>query len=61
VDSSGEIISLEQGGCPWKEHLFQLETSLEISPSIKYVLYTDTAGKWRIQCVPVRPDSFTNR
>ncbi|XP_052801144.1 MYG1 exonuclease-like isoform X2 [Mya arenaria] len=61
VDESGEIVCLSAGGCPWKEHLFQLEKSLDVSPTIKYMLYTDTAGKWRIQCVPVRPDSFSNR
>ncbi|KAH3876932.1 hypothetical protein DPMN_000785 [Dreissena polymorpha] len=61
VDESGEILCLSQGGCPWKEHLFTLEKEHNILCPIKYVLYTDTAGKWRVQCVSVRPDSFENR
>lgn len=61
VDASGEIMCLSQGGCPWKDHLFTLEKELEISPLIKYVLYTDTAGKWRVQCVPKLLGSFENR
>ena len=28
---------------------------------IKYVIYTDTANTWRIQCVPKGENSFTNR
>ena len=61
VDPSGEVMCLSKGGCPWKDHLFTLEKELEISPLIKYVLYTDTAGKWRIQCVPKLLGSFENR
>ncbi|KAL4225066.1 hypothetical protein ACF0H5_015760 [Mactra antiquata] len=61
VDSSGEMICLSKGGCPWRDHLLTLEKQLDISPSIKYVLYTDSAGKWRIQCVPVMLGSFENR
>jgi len=26
VDSSGQIVKFEQGGCPWKEHLYKLES-----------------------------------
>ncbi|XP_022095011.1 UPF0160 protein MYG1, mitochondrial-like isoform X2 [Acanthaster planci] len=61
VDSSGEVLVFQQGGCPWKEHLFALEESKKIDKSIKYVLYTDQNGKWRVQCVPVSSNSFTNR
>ncbi|XP_078362703.1 MYG1 exonuclease-like [Oculina patagonica] len=61
VDPSGEIIELEGGGCPWKEHLFELEQDLKIEPPIKFVIYTDQNNKWRVQCVPVRPDAFVNR
>ena len=61
VDPSGEVIVFEAGGCPWRDHLFNLEEELKIEPSIKYVLYTDNNGKWRIQCVPIRLGSFENR
>ncbi|CAH3197508.1 unnamed protein product, partial [Porites evermanni] len=61
VDPSGEIIEFEEGGFPWKEHLFELEKDLNIEGEIKFVIYTDQNHKWRVQCVPVRPDSFENR
>jgi uncharacterized UPF0160 family protein len=59
VDSSGEIMELVSGGCPWKEHLAKLEKDLEIEKPIKFVIFPDTAGSWRVQGVPVSPDSFT--
>lgn len=49
VDPSGEIIELEGGGCPWKEHLFELEEELKIEVPIKFVIYTDQNSKWRVQ------------
>ncbi|XP_067033438.1 MYG1 exonuclease-like [Acropora muricata] len=61
VDLSGEIIEFEGGGFPWKEHLFELEADLNINVPIKFVIFTDQNNKWRVQCVPVRPDSFENR
>ncbi|GAB1605797.1 UPF0160 protein MYG1, mitochondrial-like isoform X1 [Argonauta hians] len=61
VDKSGEVMLLKNGGCPWKDHLLSLEQELVISPTIKYVLYTDQSGSWRIMCVPVELGSFTNR
>ena len=50
VDDSGEIIQLEQG-CPWKEHLLDLEEKLSLPElCIKFVLYKETeSDKWRIQ------------
>ena len=42
-------MELKEGGCPWKEHLFDLETELSIQPSIKFVIYTDQNGKYRVQ------------
>ncbi|GBN00022.1 UPF0160 protein MYG1, mitochondrial [Araneus ventricosus] len=62
VHSSGEIIDFASGGCPWKEHLFELEESLKVEKPIKFVIYPDTVNKrWRIQCVSVAPFSFENR
>jgi len=57
---SGEILVLESF-CPWKDHLFQVEEELKIKPEIKYCLFKDGGGDSRIQCVPVRSDSFANR
>jgi len=63
VDPSGRIILFEQFA-PWKEHLFELEEELNVTDEAKpfYVLYPDeTAGAWRVQAVPVSPDSFESR
>lgn len=39
-----------------------IEEELGITTPVKYVLYQDTANKrWRIQCVPISANSFTNR
>lgn len=47
-----------------QEHLFELEADLAIPEAEKpvYVLYADeTGGQWRVQAVPVSPDSFASR
>ena len=49
VDLSGEIIEFEGGGFPWKEHLCELETDLNIDVPIKFVIFTDQNNKWRVQ------------
>jgi len=60
---SGKVLEFEQGGVPWKEHLFDLEkeNGLDSGSNILYVIFMDQNGMWRIQCVPVRPKSFENR
>ena len=56
------MICLEGTGIPWKDHIMGLEKELKVATTVKYVLYEDKANnKWRIQCVPVRADSFENR
>ncbi|KAI0639378.1 GAMM1 protein [Trametes polyzona] len=63
VDPSGRIILFEQFA-PWKEHLFELEETLAIPEAEKpiYVLYPDETGNnWRIQAVPIAPESFESR
>ncbi|KAF9481405.1 metal-dependent protein hydrolase [Pholiota conissans] len=64
VDASGKIILFEQF-LPWKEHLFELEadanSGVEANQAI-YIVYPDeTGGNWRIQAVPVSPESFESR
>ncbi|KAH9496859.1 UPF0160 protein myg1, mitochondrial [Bulinus truncatus] len=61
IDPSGRIICLEEGGVPWKDHLFLLEEELQIKPQIDYVLFADQNGDWRVQCVPKTLGSFENR
>ena len=50
-----------EGHFPWKEHLFLLEKELAIEGLIKFVLFTDDKGKWRVQAVPKSPNSFESR
>ncbi|XP_020640170.3 MYG1 exonuclease [Pogona vitticeps] len=61
VDPRGEILVLAQGGCPWKEHLFKLEEEMNVKTSLKFILYTDLGGQWRVQCVPASLHTFQNR
>ncbi|KAF8898711.1 GAMM1 protein [Infundibulicybe gibba] len=63
IDPSGKIILFEQF-LPWKEHLFELEAEAATPDADKatYVVYPDeTGGNWRIQAVPVSPESFESR
>ena len=54
VHSSGRIIVLESGGCPFKEHLYELEEEQEISGQILFVLFVDLNGSWRVLTVGVK-------
>ena len=60
VHQSGHIIELKQV-IPWKEHLFILEKSDSIKPDIKFVIFKDTKGKWRVQAVPLSSHSYELR
>jgi uncharacterized UPF0160 family protein len=61
VHSSGKIMVLSQA-CPWKDHLFELEEKEGTDgEKVLYALYADTGGSWRIQAVPVDPNSFDSR
>jgi uncharacterized UPF0160 family protein len=61
VDPSGEIIALPTGGLPWPGHLYDLEKEHAVDPLIKFVLYTDQSGMWRVQAVTVEGKAFENR
>ncbi|KAH0629076.1 hypothetical protein JD844_010879 [Phrynosoma platyrhinos] len=50
-----------EGGCPWKEHLFTLEQEMDVKKPLKFILYTDLGGQWRVQCVPAGLRTFQNR
>jgi len=60
VDKSGEIICLETF-CPWKGYVLELEPLMGVQVPIKYVLFPDQSGPWRIQCVPKSDQGFENR
>ena len=57
---SGKIIKLSTVA-PWKEHLFQVEEAQGIAGETLYVLYQDSRGGWRVQCVPPSLGSFACR
>ncbi|XP_030324100.1 UPF0160 protein MYG1, mitochondrial [Calypte anna] len=61
VDPSGAVLELPGGGCPWKEHLLQLEQELQLPQPLLLVLFPDPSGQWRLQSVPVGPHSFQSR
>lgn len=58
-DPEGRIVVFDDYTA-WKDHLFKLEEELGISGRTYYALYSDGKG-WRVQAVPVSPDSFTSR
>ena len=41
--------------------MYDLEQEYKVDPLIKFVLYTDQAGMWRIQAVTVKGQAFENR
>lgn len=61
VHVSGKILTLPSGGLPWKDHLYALEREAGIGDLVKFVLYTDQAGMWRVQAVTVEGTLFENR
>lgn len=68
IHESGQVICFPSGGLPWKGHLYDIEKELGLDDDnenddklIKFVLYTDQAGKWRIQAVTVEGTLFENR
>ena len=61
VHKSGQILEFDEGTFPWKEHLFLLEKSSSIEPEIKFVIFKDVKGKWRVQAVPITSHSFELR
>ncbi|KAE8259115.1 hypothetical protein A4X13_0g1228 [Tilletia indica] len=61
-DSQGRVLVFDEFAS-WKDHIFQLESDLAIPQAERalYVVYPDESGKWRIQAVPINPDSFVSR
>eukprot|EP00049_Salpingoeca_infusionum_P022540 m.7413 g.7413 ORF g.7413 m.7413 type:complete len:347 (+) comp5244_c0_seq2:319-1359(+) len=63
VHKSGEVMVLPTV-CPWKAHLLSVEeeeSTEENAVNIKYVLFRDFHGKWRVMAVPISHNSFTSR
>ncbi|XP_055641744.1 MYG1 exonuclease isoform X2 [Toxorhynchites rutilus septentrionalis] len=60
VHPSGAILELENF-CPWKSHLYELESKYGIEGIPKYVVYNSKPNDWRVICVPLQPASFVCR
>jgi len=61
--NSGRVLELSTP-CPWKEHYFVLEEELgnDLDPKIEFVIFEDFSnGTWRIQGIPLSPNSFELR
>lgn len=62
VHAGGEIVALDGGYAPWKDHLADLEREKGIHGRTKFVLYSEgPGGNWRIQTVPLADAGFENR
>jgi len=61
VHAAGKIVKLESGGLPWKDHLYTLERAAGIENLVKFVLFPDQSGMWRVQAVTVEGKLFENR
>mmetsp|Transcript_49296 Transcript_49296/g.86798 ORF Transcript_49296/g.86798 Transcript_49296/m.86798 type:complete len:388 (-) Transcript_49296:119-1282(-) len=55
---SGELMMLPKY-CPWQGHLSDIEKEQNVEGLLKYVLFEDSNGSWRVQAVPL--EGFTNR
>lgn len=60
IDPSQQIIKLGQT-CPWQAHIFPIEEAREAKGVVKYVIFQDLKGAWRVQAVPTEEGSFANR
>ncbi|KAL7728351.1 hypothetical protein ACLKA6_007445 [Drosophila palustris] len=59
IHSSGEILLLDTF-CPWKAHLFDLETEYKLEGVPKLIIFND-GSSWRVAGVPVTPSSYLGR
>jgi len=62
ANAQGRIV-LFNSATAWKSHIFDLEQHLGIPEAEQplYIVYPDEAGKWRVQAVPINPESFESR
>jgi uncharacterized UPF0160 family protein len=56
----GQVMTLTTF-CPWQSHLFDLEKEQGIEGVLKYALYADSRGMWRIHAVAESEGSFATR
>lgn len=58
LHESGEIMMLDKF-CPWQGHLSDIEKEQNIEGVLKYVLFQDSGGSWRVQAVSA--EGFASR
>lgn len=61
IHTTGEVIKVDQHNLPWKDHLYDLEREQKLETLVKFVLYEDIRGMWRVQAVTAEGTLFTNR
>ena len=62
-DAKGRLMVFPRG-CPWKDHLYTIESEKPDEEKVLYVLYPESeheGAKWRIQAVSISIDSFESR
>ena len=57
---SGEIILLEKFA-PWKGSLVEIEKECDLQGKIKFAIFGDSAGSWRVSTIPPTAESFDMR
>lgn len=57
---SGELMFFKKT-CPWKSHLFKIESQTGNEGLIKFVFFQDGNGMYRVQAVPGGKTGFSNR
>ncbi|KAJ1617000.1 metal-dependent protein hydrolase [Pavlovales sp. CCMP2436] len=58
-----QLLQLDGGGCPWQGHLLALEEERKVplALAVKYVLYADSRGQWRVQATPTEEGGFHSK
>lgn len=58
--SSGQIMLLDKF-CPWKGNVFEIEKEEKKEGELKFVIFADQNGSWRVSTVPPSAESFDMR
>lgn len=61
VHPSEKVIKLDHSALPWLDHFYSLEREAGIGNLIKFALFVDQSGMWRVRAVTVEGSRFKNR
>ena len=56
-EEGSQIITLNTF-CPWASHMYEIEEELKLEPKIKYAVFQDKNGTWRVRAVNDTDTSF---